>query len=417
MDCRRPVHLANIYAGENVVLFWDQTQGEDVPSDGDNLSGNESSSSEEEDDSEDSDDDDDDTDDEKSNDAEEEAAFEDVVDATERNEAAVDPEAEDQDVDYDGDVEREAGDDTRTRHRGAEETEEGSASSPKRRRTGQEETDGATDVEQSDGDSPDKNQKSDISPRELHRQRRDRLRAYYSTGSFYGSPAAYVALRLAMQLRFGEQSDLLWLSCVGVTDAYLHARLDVAGYTALALDLRRYCLKLFPNDMFERAVSTVYAEQLTGGRGDQENRTKITFSDNGRIIAEKDYRFFLLRHSSLFESMVLSDYVSTKLQVWNKAGMHRLQELLAKMGYPLEECQQPFAFMKPNLRRRLHEKIGAHAAVSKILQKDVLITLDVSSYTFLHYNRIMAWKTLHSRVFSESPDTSHSCLLAIPRMP
>ncbi len=57
MDCRRPVHLANIHAGENVVLFWDRTQGEDVPSDGDNLSGNESSSSEEEDDSEDSDDD------------------------------------------------------------------------------------------------------------------------------------------------------------------------------------------------------------------------------------------------------------------------------------------------------------------------------------------------------------------------
>jgi cell division control protein 45 len=373
MDCRRPVHLANIYAGENVVIFWDRTQGEDLPSDGDNLSGDESSSSSEDEDDDSEDSSDDDTDGEKSNDGEEEAAFDDVVDATaRRQEAAVgdgNESAQQEDIDYDGEDEREAGDDTRTRHRTGE-ADEDSASSPKRRRTDKDassEQDGATDVEQSDRDSPDGKPTTDISPRELHRQRRDRLRAYYSTGSFYGSPAAYVAYRLATELRFGEQPDLLWLACVGVTDAYLHARLDVAGYTQLALDLRRYTLKLFPNDMYERAINTVYAEDLTGAaRGDQQNKTKITFSDNGRIIAEKDYRFFLLRHSSLFDSMVHSDYISTKLQVWTKRGMHKLQELLAKMGYPLEECQQPFAFMKPALRRRLHEKIGEHAAVSKM---------------------------------------------------
>jgi cell division control protein 45 len=41
--------------------------------------------------------------------------------------------------------------------------------------------------------------------------------------------------------------------------------------------------------------------------------------------------------------------------------MHKLQELLAKMGYPLEECKQPFAFMKPKLRRRLQTQIRDHA--------------------------------------------------------
>ena len=35
MDSRRPVHLANVHAGDNVVVFWDQTQsrlqvGQDV---------------------------------------------------------------------------------------------------------------------------------------------------------------------------------------------------------------------------------------------------------------------------------------------------------------------------------------------------------------------------------------------------
>jgi hypothetical protein len=49
-------------------------------------------------------------------------------------------------------------------------------------------------------------------PRELHEQRRNRLTAYYSSGSFYGSPAAYVAYKIASELRFNEVGDLLWLA-------------------------------------------------------------------------------------------------------------------------------------------------------------------------------------------------------------
>jgi cell division control protein 45 len=136
----------------------------------------------------------------------------------------------------------------------------------------------------------------------------------------------------------------------------------MVGYTELAMALRQNCLKLFPSEMYDKAINTVYAEDLSSSAG--SIKTKITFSDNGRIVAENDYRFFLLRHSSLLESMVHSDFVSTRLQVWTKKGMHKLQELLAKMGYPLEECKQPFAFMKPSLRRRLHEKIMEHSEVN-----------------------------------------------------
>merc|ERR1719162_2960803 len=67
------------------------------------------------------------------------------------------------------------------------------------------------------------------------------------------------------QLRFGDTPDLLWLACVGVTDAYLHGRLDVAGYGAVALDLRRHAGRLFPNGAVDRAGRTVYAEELESG--------------------------------------------------------------------------------------------------------------------------------------------------------
>ena len=359
MDCRRPVHLANVHAGDNVVVFMDDTQTqENIPSDGDNLSGNESSSSEEDDSSDDDDDEDDDDEDagkENADDSEEEADFDDIVDAS-GNKSTSKPQ-----VEYDGEDEADddADDDASSSRRPRDSLDE--ASSPKKQRTDQ---DGTTDVEESEPDTPPTQQNS-ISPRELHRQRRERLRSYYSSGSFYGSPAAFIAHHIATQLRFGDQGDLLWLGCVGVTDAYLHSRVDMVGYTALAMALKQNCLKLFPSEMYDKAINTVYAEDLSASTG--AIKTKITFSDNGRIVAENDYRFFLLRHSSLLESMLHSDFVSTRLQVWTKKGMHQLQELLAKMGYPLEECKQPFAFMKPSLRRRLHEKIKEHVEVRRSL--------------------------------------------------
>jgi hypothetical protein len=51
-----------------------------------------------------------------------------------------------------------------------------------------------------------------MTPREIHQDRRNRLRAYYSSGTFYGSPAAYIAFRVSTQLRFGEIGDLLWFA-------------------------------------------------------------------------------------------------------------------------------------------------------------------------------------------------------------
>lgn len=372
LDCRRPVHLANVYAGNNVVIFYDGTQNNDhIPSDGDNLSGNESSSSEDGDSEDGSSSDDDSIEDDvdEGDESEEEATFDDISGTR----GSVQPPLDEQSVDYDGEDEGDAENDpedrrrkgSSERHDDASDTEKNANKRQRVEKLDEQGDDGATDVEQSDGDSHHVEQPiAKVSPREMHRQRRERLRAYYSSGTFFGSPASFIAYQVASQHRFGEQGDLLWLACVGVTDAYLHARVDITGYAELALVLRQSCLKLFPTDLYERAINTVYAEDLTGNTNRRPNgRTKITFSDNGRIVAEKDYRFFLLRHSSLFDSMIHSEYVSTKLQVWTKKGMHKLQELLAKMGYPLDECRQPFAYMKPNLRRRLHEKIMSHAEV------------------------------------------------------
>lgn len=389
MDCRRPIHLANVHAPQGkVCVFMDGTATlDEFPTDGDHLSGDSSSSSSSSSEgSSDEDDDDDDEDDRKKPDesddeGEEEAYFDDVEESgrqKEKHDVASKGDS-DEDVDYDGEDEQEAGgnDDGDADN---DDDDINSDAPPSKRQKKDEKSGEDEDVpeeEEADqasgsGANPQDQEGGEgraapnlVSPRELHQQRLQRIRAYYNNGSYYGSPAAFVAYTLATQLRFGEQGDLLWLACVGVTDAYLHSRLDLSGYASLASDLRRMCQALYPNDMYERTMNTVYAEDLIepASRGG-EGRTKITFSDNGRIFAQDDYRFFLLRHSSLLESMVQSDYVSTKLQVWTKKGQQRLMEMLAKMGYPLDECRQPFVFMKPSLRRRLKDKISYHAAVS-----------------------------------------------------
>jgi len=425
MDCRRPIHLANVYSPSNVVIFLDSTQKiEDMPSDGDNLSGHESSSESE---SSSSSDDDDNSEEEGEDDdeEEEEAKFDDIVGETETtktSESSSSVPHEEKRIDDDGDASYDAEDENEGNNEDDgdgdndgdnDDNENHSTREFKRRKSNFDSDDTIGDITPNDPKGADgsrgDNENSEaagsqsqsepsqttILPRELHSQRLNRLRKYYSDGSFYGSPSAFVAYRLASQHRYGEQGDLLWLACVGVTDAYLHARLDLIGYAKLAKELSDFCLKLYPNNVFDRALNTVYAEDLVGqgGNSDQQtNKTKIALSENGRIFSEKDFRFFMLRHSSLLDSMQYSDYVCTRLRVYTKKGERQLMEMLAKMGYPLDECRQPFPFMRPSLRRRLKEKLGTHAP-----------EYNLDRFEFTSFTRVTGYSSLLS-----ASDTSYA---------
>jgi cell division control protein 45 len=364
MDCRRPVHLSNIHAETNVVVFWDGVQqSDDIPSDGDNLSGDESSS--------DSSSDDDDGSDAGSDDeGENEFGVEDNVekefidDTSIADEDSHHPLEHEQSTDYDGEDEREAK--KRSREGGDDDDDDMSLYAEKK-----------VDEER----QPTGQVLPTMTPRELHKDRRDRLRQYYSSGSYFGSPAAYTAYTIASQLRFQEIGDLLWLACVGVTDAYVHSRLDVSGYSVLAMHLRNICHGLFPNDEYSRVSNTIYSEHLLGNNSN--HLTRIAFSGNGRILTEPDFRFFLLRHSSLYDSMVYSDYVSTRLQLSTVKGIHKLHEMFAKMGFSLEECQQPFALMKSSLRRQLQSKLREYAEEYSLVNFEYTSFFRITGYQSL----------------------------------
>ncbi len=59
----------------------------------------------------------------------------------------------------------------------------------------------------------------------------------------------------------------------------------------------------------------------------------------GRIAVDFEYQFMLYRHWSLYEAMLHSPYVASKLLLWWAHGRQRLDELLAKMGFSLTQCK------------------------------------------------------------------------------
>ncbi|KAK1741087.1 Cdc45-like protein [Skeletonema marinoi] len=331
-DNHRPYHLSNIHSGKNVVLFNDRPfEEEEIVSDGDNLSGDESSTS-----SEESDDDDDSSEEggrEEESEGEEEFDLRGMVweKRAKRQKTRSSDDSDDDGDNAGGDTFKKGGEDDYN----PLDTTAATADITLATTQGEDDLDigqgTATQEQQAETFTAAQEPPVVISLRELHRQRRNRIRLHYSSGSYHASPSSWTAYTLCTQLRFGDTPDLLWLACVGVTDAYLHGRLDVSGYSALTVDLKRHVGRLFPNELVDRAGRAVYAEDLERGFDASEGdaggaMTQISLSENGP-------------------------------SVWKQTGRQRLMELLAKMGFPLDQCRQPWAFVGTSMRRRLRERL------------------------------------------------------------
>ena len=429
LDSHRPYHLANVHAGRNVVLWndfehWHDPEGGGLPSDGDGLSGDE----EESDDlssNGSSDDESANSGDESSDDGE--AEFEDA--GTDRENTGGDNQ-DSVDIDeglekynsdtYDGDNDKDGiededeidnqvkkkskkpRNDSNLQNEGSNASDNDTRDSisnegqmrtpdrtPKLEDYDQDNSSETSHVGINDEDIQSaptfKSQKkrdpsSDAPPlsmRVLHQQRRDKIRLYYASGSYHSSPISYMTYTLAStQLRFENVGDLLWLACIGVTDAYIHNRLDLSGYAVFAIELKRHVHRIYPDERgndgaLNRSANAFIAESLYGddfrNSNNKRTETQISLTENGRILFQNnEFRFFLLRHTNLWDSMRLSPHVCTKMELWKRSGVQKLKEMLAKMGLPLVQCQQPYAFMKAGLKNRLKRMILDHADVRSI---------------------------------------------------
>lgn len=180
-------------------------------------------------------------------------------------------------------------------------------------------------------------------------RRKDSIRDYYSTRHTFCGVTSYIMLEL-MRGTSGShiQLDNIWQAILGVTDQYQRQRIPEFRYNEMCADL-----KVRLSDHL--AASEAGAQYLVAREG--EGELQVQGSKEGHIKETPEFRFFMYKHWSLYDSMSFSPYVAAKLGAWQSQGAERLKELLAKLGMPLRQCKQSYNFMDPKLREHFRKKI------------------------------------------------------------
>lgn len=231
------------------------------------------------------------------------------------------------------------------------------------------------------------------SPRRLRRQllrlRREKegtLRKYYRLGTSYSEPISSMIYSLASELG-REDNDLLWLTIVGVTSMELYGR-SSAGVAVAARSSEN---KLRTGWMGMRGASI---RQLLRDEVRRLNPPEVSGSGQWRATAEgqgiipttarspedtsirlsPEPKFLLIRHWSLYDSMLHSPYLFSRLKMWSETGLKRLHKLFAKMGVSLVQCKQSYTHMDMMLKRELRVKLLKYASLYNL--DDMVPTID-----------------------------------------
>jgi len=196
------------------------------------------------------------------------------------------------------------------------------------------------------------------------------LQDYYSLGTSYSEPISSLAYSLASELG-RDDNDLLWLAVVGVTS------LELSGHTSTGLGTPHSKPELTSRQYHQswrmNRSSRTYAllrdevRRLNPPSNERSSlltsRPPVTSASDSSIQLVPDPRFMLLRHWSLYESMLHSPYLAARLHVWNDSGVKRLHKLLAKMGISLNQCKQGYMHMDVNVRANLRDRLLKYASM------------------------------------------------------
>ncbi|KAF9518396.1 hypothetical protein BS47DRAFT_1371034 [Hydnum rufescens UP504] len=165
---------------------------------------------------------------------------------------------------------------------------------------------------------------------------RDRIAKHYTSGTWHGQSASGTIYVLATLIERAD-NDLLWLSILGLTHQYITSRIPRNRYDDYHTIFLDEVARLNP-PVTESTISSLHP-------------------DDFNIRASGELRFTLFRHWNLYDAMYHSSYVANKLGIWQERGRKKLQGLLAKMGFSLQQCQQTYQHMDMDLKRLLRDKM------------------------------------------------------------
>ena len=206
----------------------------------------------------------------------------------------------------------------------------------------------------------------------LRRKNETILREYYRLGASYSEPVSARMYALASELG-REDNDILWLAIVGVTSMELYGRSSAGVAVPVRssearpasgwLGMRGARIRQLLRDEVRR----LNPPEVGNGRVLPENTgiipTTARSPEDTSIRLSPEPKFLLIRHWSLYDSMLHSPYLFSRLKTWSETGLKRLHKLLAKMGVSLVQCKQSYTHMDMMLKRELRTKLLKYASL------------------------------------------------------
>ena len=198
------------------------------------------------------------------------------------------------------------------------------------------------------------------------------LRRYYSSGASYSEPISSLLYSLASEV-FRDDNQILWNAIVGITSLELYGRSMTGVGVSIASSvggsagwggargesirqiLRDEVSRLNPQDEEEKR------REMARGLPTGTILTAAKSPADHAIRVSPEPRFLLIRHWSLYDSMLHSPYLGSRLHIWSEQGRKRLHKLLAKMGVSLSQCKQNYTHMDMDLKKGLRQRLLSYA--------------------------------------------------------
>ena len=162
------------------------------------------------------------------------------------------------------------------------------------------------------------------------------LEEYYLAGNYRSEPISSLIYSLASAIGF-ETNDILWFAIVGLTSLEIQCLLPLDKY-------------LMYYSLYKDEVNRLNPPSLP-------NLGSSSSFTGPSIRCSNDFRFMLTRHWSLEDSMLHSPILAPKLRLYTEQGRRSLQQLLAKIGMPLDQARQCYVHMDMDLKKTLAEKL------------------------------------------------------------
>ncbi|PYI23892.1 CDC45-like protein [Aspergillus japonicus CBS 114.51] len=195
------------------------------------------------------------------------------------------------------------------------------------------------------------------------------LQSYYNSGTSYSEPISSLVYSLASELG-REDNDLLWLAIVGVSSLELSGRtmsgvgvsnaLEYGGSAGWGGERGERIRQIMRDEVHRLNPPDPYERDIRGEINGVIPTTARSPTDKS-IRLSPEPRFLLIRHWSLYDSMLHSPYLASRLHVWTENGKKRLHKLLAKMGISLNQSHQNYTHMDMELKRVLRQRLLKYA--------------------------------------------------------